>query len=203
MIRLGLTGSIGMGKSTTAAMFARRGVPVHDADRIVHELYKGPAAPLIEAAFPGTVKDGVVDRAELGARVLGRPDEIRRLEAIVHPMVHEAEQAFLARARAEGRNLVVLDIPLLFETGGEARADRILVVTAPAHVQRERVMARPGMTAERFGAILERQVPDAEKRRRADYIIDTSLGMDCAEAKVDDLIGLLNAEADASNMGTS
>ena len=200
MIRLGLTGSIGMGKSTTAAMFAGRGIPVHDADRVVHDLYAGRAAPLVEAEFPGTVRDGKVDRAELGARVLGKPDAIRRLEAVIHPLVHEAEREFLARAQAGDRALVVLDIPLLFETGGDVRVDRVLVVTAAADVQRERVMARPGMTPERFEAILARQIPDAEKRRRADFVIDTSLGMDCAQAKVDNLISVLTAEARQTNM---
>ncbi len=197
MIRLGLTGSIGMGKSTTAAMFAARGIPVHDADKVVHDLYAGEAAPLVAAAFPGTVRDGIVDRAILGARVLGKPDEIARLEAIVHPLVQAAEKTFLDESARAGHRLVVLDIPLLFETGGEIRVDRTLVVTAPADVQRDRVMARPGMTEERFAAILARQMPDAEKRRRADYLIDTSLGLEFAEAKVADLITVLTSEADA------
>jgi len=191
MIILGLTGSIGMGKSTTAKMFAEEGVPVHDADATVHALYAGEAAPLIEEAFPGTVRDGVVDRAELGRRVVGHAEEMKRLEAIVHPLVREAEIAFLDKARAENRPLAVLDIPLLFETRGEERTDFVVVVTAPEKVQRERVMARPGMTEERFQGLLAKQVPDAEKRRRADFLIDTSLGMEAARAKVRDIIGVL------------
>ena len=194
MIVVGLTGSIGMGKSTTAKMFADEGVPVHDADATVHALYSGKAAPLIEKAFPGTVKDGVVDRSELGKHVVGNPDAMARLEAIVHPLVREAEIEFLDKARAENRPFVILDIPLLFETGGDSRVDRIVTVTAPAQVQRERVMSRPGMTEERFEALLARQTPDAEKRRRADFIIDTSLGMDCARAKVRDLVSILSAD---------
>lgn len=193
MIILGLTGSIGMGKSTTAKMFAEEGVPVHDADATVHALYAGEAAPLIEEAFPGTVRDGVVDRAELGKRVVGHAEEMKRLEAIVHPLVREAEIAFLDKARAENRPLAVLDIPLLFETRGEERTDFVAVVTAPEKVQRERVMARPGMTEERFQGLLAKQVPDAEKRRRADFLIDTSLGMEAARAKVRDIIGVLAA----------
>lgn len=198
MIRLGLTGSIGMGKSTTAAMFAEAGIPVHDSDAAVHELYRGDAAPLIEAAFPGTVIDGVVDRKRLGERVLGDADALARLEAIVHPLVAAHEAAFVDHARAEGADLVILDIPLLFEVGAQDRVDRVLVVTAPAHVQRERVLARPGMTEDRFAAILARQVPDREKRAKADFIIDTSLGMDCARAKVRDLISVLTPGPEAT-----
>ena len=193
MIVLGLTGSIGMGKSTTAKMFADEGVPVHDADATVHALYAGRAAPLIEEAFPGTVIDGVVDRTELGKQVVGNPDAMKRLEAIVHPLVREEEIAFLKKARAENRPLVVLDIPLLFETGGDKRVDRVVVVTAPANVQRERVMGRPGMTEERFEALLAKQTPDAEKRRRADFLVDTSLGMEAARAKVGQIVGVLKA----------
>lgn len=199
MIRLGLTGSIGMGKSTTAAMFAEAGIPVHDSDAAVHELYSGDAAPLIKAAFPSTVIDGVVDRKKLGERVLGDSDALGRLEAIVHPLVAAHEAAFVDRARAQGADLVVLDIPLLFEVGAEDRVDKVLVVTAPAAVQRERVLARPGMTEERFAAILARQVPDREKRAKADFIVDTSLGMDCARAKVRDLISVLTPEPAATN----
>lgn len=193
MIVAGLTGSIGMGKSTTARMFADEGVPVHDADAAVHALYAGKAAPLIEKAFPGTVRDGVVDRTELGKSVVGDAEAMKRLEAIVHPLVREAETAFLEKARAENRPLVLLDIPLLFETGGDARVDYVIVVTAPAEVQRQRVMARPGMTDERFQALLARQTPDAEKRRRADFLIDTSLGMEPARAKVRDIVRVLVA----------
>ncbi|MBO6638639.1 MAG: dephospho-CoA kinase [Roseitalea sp.] len=196
MIRLGLTGSIGMGKSTTAAMFADAGVPVHDSDAAVHELYAGEAAPLIEAAFPGTVIDGVVDRKRLGERVLGDAEALARLEAMVHPMVSDHEAAFVARARANGAPLVVLDIPLLFEIDAQNRVDEVLVVTAPAAVQKERVLARPGMTEDRFEAILARQVPDRIKRAKADFIIDTSLGLDCARAKVADLIAILQPQSE-------
>ena len=184
MIILGLTGSIGMGKSTTAKMFADVGVPVSDADRMVHALYAGAAVPHIEKAFPGTVSDGVVDRDKLAATVLGNPARLRELEAIVHPLVRAETDAFVERHRQVGAPLIVLDIPLLFETGGMDRVDRILVVTAPADVQRERVLSRPGMTEEKFEAILAKQVPDAEKRRRADFVIDTSRGMDAAREDV-------------------
>ncbi|WP_294643599.1 dephospho-CoA kinase [uncultured Aureimonas sp.] len=181
---LGLTGSIGMGKSTTAEMFQALGVPVHSADATVHRLYAGRAAPLVEARFPGTVRDGVVDRAALGARVLGDKPALASLEAIIHPLVREEEQAFLDGAREAGAPLVVLDIPLLFETGGEGRVDAVLVVTAPAEVQRARVLARPGMTAERFEAILASQMPDADKRRCADVVIDTGRGLEAAREAV-------------------
>ncbi|KQQ89605.1 dephospho-CoA kinase [Aureimonas sp. Leaf324] len=181
---LGLTGSIGMGKSTTAEMFEALGVPVHSADAAVHRLYAGRAAPLVEARFPGTVRDGVVDRAALGARVLGDAEALAALEAIVHPLVREEERAFLEAAREAGAPLAVLDIPLLFETGGEGRVDAVLVVTAPPDVQRARVLARPGMTAERFEKILTSQMPDAEKRRRADFVIDTGEGLEPARAAV-------------------
>ena len=184
MIILGLTGSIGMGKSTTAKMFADAGVPVSDADRMVHALYAGAAVPHIEKAFPGTVSDGVVDRDKLAATVLGDPARLRELEAIVHPLVRAETDAFVERHRQAGAPLIVLDIPLLFEIGGMGRVDRILVVTAPADVQRERVLSRPGMTEEKFEAILAKQVPDAEKRRRADFVIDTSRGMDAAREDV-------------------
>ena len=184
MIILGLTGSIGMGKSTTAKMFADAGVPVSDADRMVHALYAGAAVTPIEKAFPGTVSDGVVDRDKLAATVLGNPARLRELEAIVHPLVRAETDAFVERHRQAGAPLIVLDIPLLFETGGKDRVDRILVVTAPADVQRERVLSRPGMTEEKFEAILAKQVPDAEKRRRADFVIDTSRGMDAAREDV-------------------
>ncbi len=188
MIVLGLTGSIGMGKSTTARMFRDAGVPVHDSDETVHRLYAGKAAGLIEKRFPGVVHDGVVDREKLAKAVLGQPDALKDLERIVHPLVRADADAFLERHRQEGARLALLDIPLLFETGGEDRVDRILVVTAPAGVQRERVLARPGMTEEKFEAILSRQVPDAEKRRRADYIIDTGQGMDAARRRVAEIV---------------
>jgi dephospho-CoA kinase len=181
---LGLTGSIGMGKSTTAAMFRARGVPVHDADAAVHALYQGEAAPLIEAAFTGTVTDGVVDRAKLGSVVLGQPKQLKRLEEIVHPLVRRAEQTFLARAEREGHSLAVLDVPLLLETDGDARCDAVLVVTASAEVQRDRVLARPGMTEAIFAALLAKQMPNAEKRRRAHFVVDTGHGFPHAEAQI-------------------
>jgi dephospho-CoA kinase len=198
MIVLGLTGSIGMGKSTTAAMFRELGVPVHDSDEAVHRLYSGKAAALIEARFPGTVVDGVVDRERLAARVLGDREALRDLEAMVHPLVRADADAFLDRSRAAGAPVAVLDIPLLFETGGRERVDRVVVVTAPAEIQRERVMARPGMTEERFARILERQVPDAQKRQMADYVIDTSKGMEAARSAVADLLRSLGVEKDAA-----
>jgi dephospho-CoA kinase len=180
---LGLTGSIGMGKSATADLFRKLGVPVHDADATVHRLYRGRAAPLIEKAFPGTVADGAVDRAKLGAAVLNDPARLKQLEAIVHPLVRQEEETFLARVSALAP-IAVLDIPLLFETGGETRCDAALVVTAPAEVQRERVLARPDMTAEKFSAILAKQMPDADKRARAHFLVDTSRGFASAEAQV-------------------
>lgn len=194
MIVLGLTGSMGMGKSTTAQMFREEGVPVYDADGAVHALYAGRAAPLIEAAFPGTTVNGIVDRARLSAAVLGNPEAMARLEAIVHPLVHEEQQAFLERHRAAGAPLVVIDTPLLFETGGEARVDRIVVVTAPPEEQRRRVLSRPGMTAGKLEAILARQVPDEEKRHRADFVIDTGLGMEHARSQVRRIIASLTGE---------
>ena len=191
MIVLGLTGSIGMGKSTTAKMFAEAGVPVHDSDETVHRLYSGVAAPLVEAAFPGTAVGGVVDRVKLGARVLGDAGALKQLEAIIHPLVRADADAFLARHRNAGESIAVLDIPLLFETGGRGRVDKVVVVTAPAEVQRQRVLARPGMTEEKLAAILAKQVPDEEKRRLADFIIDTGQGLDAARAAVDAIIAEL------------
>jgi dephospho-CoA kinase len=195
MIVLGLTGSIGMGKSTTAKMFADAGVPVHDSDEAVHRLYSGAAAPLVEAAFPGTTKGGVVDRAELGKRVVGQPLAIARLEKIVHPLVRADADAFLKRHRAAGVRLAVLDIPLLFETGGTGRVDQIAVVTAPAEIQRERVLSRRGMTPEKFEAILAQQMPDAEKRKRADFVIDTGNGLAAARRTVHSIIRELTGQA--------
>ncbi|BCG84833.1 dephospho-CoA kinase [Mesorhizobium sp. 113-3-9] len=191
MIVLGLTGSIGMGKSTTAKMFAEAGVPVHDSDETVHRLYSGAAAPLVEAAFPGTTVGGVVDRVKLGARVLGDAAALKQLEAIIHPLVRADADAFLARHRNAGESIAVLDIPLLFETGGRGRVDKVVVVTAPAEVQRQRVLARPGMTEEKLAAILAKQVPDEEKRKLADFIIDTGQGLDAARAQVDAIIAEL------------
>lgn len=173
MFVLGLTGSIGMGKSTAAAMFRAEGIAVHDADAVVHELYRGEAAPAIEAAFPGTTRDGVVDRGLLGALVLDDPAALARLEAIIHPLVAASRDAFLSEAEKKGARLVVLDVPLLFETGGDRRVDAAVLVTAPEAVQKERVSRRPGMTPERLAVILARQRPDAEKRARAQFIIDT------------------------------
>jgi dephospho-CoA kinase len=193
MIVLGLTGSIGMGKSATARMFSEAGVPVHDSDEAVHRLYAGKAAPLIEAAFPGVVVDGVVDRTRLAARVLADPTALKAVEAIVHPLVRADADAFVARHRSAGAALVVLDIPLLFETGGRGRVDKVAVVSAPAAVQRKRVLARPGMTAEKFEAILARQVPDAEKRRQADFVIDTSRGFDVTRAAVERIVAALTS----------
>jgi dephospho-CoA kinase len=187
---LGLTGSIGMGKSATAALFRRLGVPVHDADATVHRLYRGRAAPLIEKAFPGTVIDGAVDRARLGAAVLDKPERMKQLEAIVHPLVREEEESFLKRGAALSP-VAVLDIPLLFETGGEARCDAVLVVTAPAAVQRARVLARPGMTEAKFHAILARQMRDEDKRARAHFLVDTSRGFASAEAQVRSILACL------------
>jgi dephospho-CoA kinase len=187
---LGLTGSIGMGKSATADLFRRLGVPVHDADATVHRLYRGRAAPLIEKAFPGTVIDGAVDRARLGAAVLDKPERMKQLEAIVHPLVREEEESFLKRVAALSP-VAVLDIPLLFETGGEARCDAVLVVTAPAAVQRDRVLARPGMTEAKFHAILARQMRDEDKRARAHFLVDTSRGFASAEAQVRSILASL------------
>ncbi|MCV9938134.1 dephospho-CoA kinase [Boseaceae bacterium BT-24-1] len=189
---LGLTGSIGMGKSTTSAMFRAAGVPVHDADEAVHKLYAGAGAPQIEAAFPGTTADGVVDRARLSAAVFGRPEALAKLEAIVHPLVRAEEHVFLAQARRSGATVAVLDIPLLLETGGEGRYDAVVVVTAPGEVQRKRVLDRPGMNEEKLAAILARQMPDAEKRRRAHFLVDTSRGLVAAERQVR---SILNAVA--------
>ncbi len=179
MMIVGLTGSIGMGKSTAARMLRQMGVPVYDADAAVHALQAkgGAALPPIEAAFPGVVKDGVLDRQALGARVFGNKEALRRLEAIVHPLVGRTQRAFLKRAAQRGEDLVVLDIPLLFEGAGERRVDATLVVSAPAFLQRLRVMARPGMSAERLDGILRQQVPDALKRRKATIVIPTGLGL--------------------------
>jgi dephospho-CoA kinase len=184
MFVLGLTGSVGMGKSTAAGFFAEEGVPVHDADAAVHRLYAGEAAPLIEAAFPGTTVGGAVDRTRLATRVLGDPAALKQLEAIVHPLVQASERRFLEDAKARGEKVVVLDIPLLFETGGEERVDAVVVVSAPPEVQRERVLGRPGMTAQKLDAILAQQMPDAEKRRRADFVVDTSQSFDAARAQI-------------------
>lgn len=184
MIVIGLTGSLGMGKSATALMFAEAGVPVHDADATVHRLYEGDAVEPIQAAFPGVTSDGRIDREKLSLRVLNDAAALRRLEAIVHPLVRREEERFLAEAEARGARCAVLDIPLLFETGADQRVDVVVVVSAPFEEQRRRVLRRPGMTAERFESLLVKQLPDAEKRRRADFVVDTSQGFDSARAQV-------------------
>jgi dephospho-CoA kinase len=186
MLIVGLTGSIGMGKSETAKMFARHGIPVCDSDATVHALYDkgGLAVGPVGAAFPGVVVDGRVDRERLSREVVGKPEAIKKLEMIVHPLVGQAQRDFLDRAQAAGAKMVVLDIPLLFETGGEARVDVTVVVSAPADVQRKRVLERPGMTAEKLDAILLKQMPDAQKRAKADFVVDTSQGLAHADAQV-------------------
>lgn len=191
MIVLGLTGSIGMGKSTTSDMFRALGVPVNDADANVHALYAGAAVPLIEAQFPGTTKDGVVDRSALSRQLAEHPGRFAELEAIVHPLVRLMEEAFLARHRAAGTPLVVLDIPLLFETGAQARVDRVLVVTCDPKIQAERVLKRQGMTAEKFALILQRQMPDSDKRAKADELIDTGHGIEAARNDVAAIVARL------------
>ena len=189
MFVLGLTGSLGMGKSTTARFFAEEGVPLHDADAAVHRLYEGEATPLIEAAFPGTTSGGRVDRDKLAKKVLGDSAAIKRLETIIHPLVGRAEAHFLDEAARKDAAVVVLDIPLLFETGADRRCDAVVVVSAPADVQRARAFERPGMTEEKFQAILAKQMPDAEKRARADFVVDTSKGFDAARAQVREILG--------------
>jgi dephospho-CoA kinase len=188
MIILGLTGSIGMGKSTTAKLFAEAGVPVYDADAAVHLLYEGEAAPAIEAAFPGTTIDGKVDRARLSARVVHDPAAMRHLEGIVHPMLGASRQKFFHDAEQSGAPVVVVDVPLLFETGGEKRVDAVVVVTTSTENQRQRILARGTMTNEAFDAILARQLPDAEKRKRADFVVDTSHGLEPVRAQIRDIL---------------
>jgi dephospho-CoA kinase len=188
MLVLGLTGSIGMGKSTTAKLFVEAGVPVYDADAIVHRLYEGEAVPAIEAAFPGTTSNGKVDRARLSARVVHDPVAMKQLEEIVHPMLGASRQKFFADAEASGAPVVVVDVPLLFETGGEKRVDAVVVVTTSAELQRERVLARGTMDAEKLNSILARQMPDAEKRKRADFIVDTSHGLDPVRERIRDIL---------------
>jgi dephospho-CoA kinase len=184
VVVIGLTGSIGMGKSTTAGFFAEAGVPVHDADAAVHQLYAGEAVPLVEAAFPGVSTTGKIDRDRLAKRVLGDPEGLERLEGIIHPLVRREEARFLADAGRAGASVALLDIPLLFETGADHRVDAIVVVTAPPDMQRTRALSRAGMTEEKFQALLAKQMPDAEKRRRADFIVDTSQGFDFARNQV-------------------
>jgi dephospho-CoA kinase len=193
MINIGLTGSIGMGKSTTAAMFAAEGAPVYDADAEVHKLQGvgGAAVEAIAAAFPGSVKDGAVDRQALGAAVFGKPEELQKLNGVIYPLLGEGRAKFFAEAEANGAEMVVLDIPMLFETGGEARMDAVVVVTAPEHVQRERVLARPGYDTGRLDAILARQMHDREKRARAHFIVDTGEGLEAARRQVREIIAVL------------
>jgi dephospho-CoA kinase len=191
MFVLGLTGSIGMGKSTTSRLFRAAGIPVHDADATVHRLYAGAAVDPIGAAFPGVVVDGQVDRTRLGAVVLKDGAAMKRLEAIIHPLVGAAERAFRDRMRASGHALAVLDIPLLLETGAERRVDAVAVVSAPVDVQRQRVLARPGMTEEKLAAILARQIPDAGKRARAHFVIESDYGLEAARRQVLDIIRAL------------
>ena len=192
MFILGLTGSIGMGKSTTANFFREAGVPVHDSDAVVHQLYEGEAVAPVEAAFPGVTVDGRIDRGKLAEKLVGYPNAIKRLESVVHPLVRAVSDRFIEQQRARGARVIVLDIPLLFETGGEKRVDAVLVVSAPADVQRARVLSRPGMTAERLDALLARQMSDAEKRARAHFIVDSSRSFDSARAQV---LGVLRAVA--------
>lgn len=192
MIIVGLTGSIGMGKSTAAKMFEQAGVPVYDADETVHRLYAGRASPLIEQAFPGTVSDCIVDRTKLSQAVLNNSDAMKKLESIVHPLVHEEESLFLEQAKLDREPLVVLDIPLLFEAGGKDRVDRIVVVSAPADVQRQRVLARDGMTVEKFESILSRQMPDHEKRAKADFTIDSNVSFETMQQQINTIIAQLS-----------
>jgi dephospho-CoA kinase len=183
-----LTGSLGMGKSTAAEFFAETGVPVHDSDAVVHALYEGEAAPLIEAAFPGSTSGGKVDRNRLAAVVLHDKAALARLEAIIHPLVTASRERFLAEAQARGAPIVVVDVPLLFETAAQSRCDAVVVVSAPAETQRKRALERPGMTEEKFAALLAKQMPDAEKRRRADFVVDSSQDFDHTRAQIRDIL---------------
>jgi dephospho-CoA kinase len=191
MLVLGLTGSIGMGKSTTAKLFEEAGVPVYDADASVHKLYEGEAVPFIEAAFPGTTAGGKVDRARLSERVVHDPAAMKQLEQIVHPMLSAGRQKFFADAERSGVPVVVVDVPLLFETGGEKRVDAVVVVTTSPELQRERVLARGTMDAAKLDSIIARQMPDAEKRRRADFVVDTSHGLDPVRAQIGDILAVV------------
>jgi dephospho-CoA kinase len=188
MIILGLTGSIGMGKSTTAQLFAEAGVPVYDADATVHRLYESEAAPAIEAAFPGTTVEGKVDRPRLSARVVHDPAAMKQLEGIVHPMLGESRKQFLEQAERSGAPVAVVDVPLLYETGGERRVDAVVVVTTTPEIQRQRILARENMTPEKLDAILARQMPDSEKRKRADFVVDTSHGLEPVRGRIRDIL---------------
>jgi dephospho-CoA kinase len=193
MLLLGLTGSIGMGKSTTADMFRAEGVPVYDSDQLVHDIYNGPAALEIERAFPGATVGATVDRNRLASLVLGDAEALKRLEAIVHPLVWEGRRRFLEEQERRGAKISVLDIPLLFETGADKDVDATVVVTAPKSLQRARVLARPNMTEEKFESILARQTPDKEKRRRADFIVHTDAGLEAARDEVRAILKTLQA----------
>lgn len=188
MFLLGLTGSIGMGKSTTATLFREAGVPVYDADATVHKVYENEAVAAVEAAFPGSTTDGRVDRQKLSAMVVGNADAIQRLESIVHPMLRSHQQEFLDAAKKANAPVAVLDIPLLYETGGDSRVDAVVVVTTSPEVQRARILARDNMTADKLDAILMRQVPDAEKRRRADFVVDTSHGLEPVRQRIREIL---------------
>src|SRR5437763_13308186 len=188
MIILGLTGSIGMGKSTTAKLFEEAGVPVYDADAAVHKIYEGEAAPAIEAAFPGTTVHGKVDRNKLSAKVVHDPAAMKRLEQIVHPMLGASRQKFLHDAEQSGAPVAVVDVPLLFETGGEKRVDAVVVVTTTPEIQRQRILSRDNMTEEALDALLARQMPDAQKRERADFVVDTSDGLDPVRQRIRDIL---------------
>jgi dephospho-CoA kinase len=194
VIVIGLTGSAAMGKSATAKMFADEGVPVFDADAAVHRLYEGAAVAPVEAAFPGVTVNGRIDRERLAAKVLNNPEALKQLETIVHPLVRAVQDEFRRQAEASGAAIAVLDIPLLFETGGDRRTDAVVVVSAPADVQRARLMERPAMTVEKTDALLARQMPDAEKRRRADFVVDTSRGFDTARAEVRKILDQLRRD---------
>jgi dephospho-CoA kinase len=193
MLVIGLTGSIGMGKSTAARFFAELGVPVLDADAVVHQLYEGEAVAAVEAAFPGSTTNGKIDRVKLGAKVIGDAAAMKRLEAIVHPLYRDAEQRFLKQAQADGASVALLDVPLLLETGGDKRVDAVVVVSAPAEVQRARLLSRPGMAPDKLDAILAKQMPDAEKRARADFVVDTSQDFDVTRAQVRSILDKVTA----------
>ncbi|TXJ17786.1 MAG: dephospho-CoA kinase [Afipia sp.] len=188
MLLLGLTGSIGMGKSTTAKLFQEAGVPVYDADATVHKIYEGEAVPAVEAAFPGSTANGKVDRQKLSAMVVNNAEAMKRLETIVHPMLRSHQLKFLSDAETSGAPVAVLDVPLLYETGGETRVDAVVVVTTGPEIQRERILARDNMTAEKLDAILSRQLPDEEKRKRADFVVDTSHGLEPVRARIDEIL---------------
>ncbi|HEV2625672.1 MAG TPA: dephospho-CoA kinase [Xanthobacteraceae bacterium] len=183
-----LTGSLGMGKSTAAKFFAECGVPVHDSDAVVHALYEGEAVSVIERAFPGSTSDGKVDRNTLAAMVLNDQAALARLEAIIHPLVTASREKFLAQAQARGAPIVVVDIPLLFETTAESQCDAVVVVSAPAEMQRARALGRPGMTEEKFATLLAKQMPDSQKRRRADFVVDSSQGFEQTRAQIRDIL---------------